>query len=84
MRARGIHGSDAGEGKILAHRGTEPLELEYSYSASNGGFRGSISVWERESDGMGLIAYMSRELPTQRAMLDWIFQKAEKITTTEE
>jgi hypothetical protein len=81
MHAAGRHGPHEGEGKIFAERDGKTIELEYRYhSTVAGAFHGSISIWDPEEDAMELTAYMSRELPTRQAMIEWIFQKAEKLT----
>jgi len=81
MHAAGRHGPHEGEGKIFTQKNGKPVEMEYRYhSTVVGAFHGSISVWNPDDDAMGLVAYMSRELPTREAMVEWIFQKAEKLT----
>ena len=84
MQAAGRHGPFEGEGKIITQRGGRPVSLDYSYKFSSGAFRGSISMWDPDDADMGMTAYMSRELPTRDAMLHWIFEKAEKLTSSEE
>lgn len=83
MQTEGRHGPFEGEGKIIALREGRPVSLNYSYNCSYGVFRGSISMWDPDDTDMGLVAYISRELPTREAMVRWIFEKAEKLTNGE-
>jgi hypothetical protein len=84
MQAAGRHGPFEGEGKIITERAGRSVSLDYSYKFTSGVFRGSISMWDPDEADMGLVAYMSRSLPTRQAMIEWIFQKAEKLAANEE
>lgn len=80
MQATGRHGPHEGEGKIVVERDGNPIELEYRYhSTAAGKFHGSISMWAPEDGEMELTAYMSRELPTRQAMIEWVMEKAGKL-----
>jgi hypothetical protein len=81
MQTVGRHGPHEGMGLITTERNGRTVSLEYRYhSTSEGRFHGSISLWDPTDEEMGLTAYLSREMPTRQAMLEWIFQKAEKLT----
>jgi hypothetical protein len=85
MQAAGRHGPHEGQGKIYTQREGRPVEFDYRYHQNESGlFHGSISAWEPDEADMGLVAYMSRAMPTRQAMIEWIFQKAEKLTANEE
>lgn len=83
MQTEGWHGPTEGAGKIYAEKGGKTVSMEYSYSSTDGVFRGSISLWDPDDADMGLTAYMSRELPTRMAMIRWIFEKAKKLASSE-
>lgn len=77
----GFHGANSGSGtlRVSSEKGSVAW-VEYSYHKhDDGSFSGSISTWKHEPDGAGLVAYMSRALPTRMRMLEWIFGKAEKL-----
>jgi hypothetical protein len=78
----GFHGATSGNGILrVAGESGAVVWVEYSYQKhEDGSFAGSISTWKHESDGAGLVAYMSRAMPTRQAMLNWIYAKAEKLT----
>ena len=80
--AVGFHGAEQGQGRIqLRHKTTnETVWVEYSYTRHDTGeFGGSVSTWRHDADGAGLVAVMSRALPSRAAMLEWIYAKAEKF-----
>lgn len=81
MEMQGRHGARGGEGMIRTIDNTgRPIYMEYRYSrAEDGTFSGSISSWAHTMDAAGLTAYLSRVLPTRQAMIEWIFQKADKL-----
>lgn len=81
QQMKGEHGATAGHGMICVPQGTKAVYVEYRYhKGDDGTFHGSVSTWNHESDGAGLVAYLSRALPDRKAVLDWIFAKAEKLT----
>lgn len=75
------HGPHEGEGKIvLRKKDGKVIELEYRYHDTAGGkFHGSISMWDPSASDMELTAYLSRELPTREAMINWVMEKAGKL-----
>lgn len=80
--ASGFHGSERGQGRIQLRdkTGDKTVWVEYSYERHDSGeFGGSVSTWRHESDGAGLVAIMSRAMPTRAAVLEWIYSKAEKL-----
>lgn len=81
MQTAGKHGANEGAGFIRADYKNQTVNVEYRYHrGDDGAFYGSVSTWSHENDGAGLVAIMSRALPTRQAMLEWIFAKAEKLT----
>lgn len=82
----GRHGPMDGAGIIkMVLEGGATRMMEYHYSkGEDGSFRGSISAWDRVSEDAGLTAIMSRSLPTRQAMMQWIFDKAEKLAASKE
>jgi hypothetical protein len=80
-QVKGMHGATQGFGTICMPKGTSMVFVEYRYDRRDDGhFYGSVSTWNHEQDGAGLVAVMSRALPTRAAMLDWIFKKADKVS----
>ena len=82
----GFHGANSGSGMLrVAAENGGVVWVEYSYQRhEDGTFAGSISTWKHEADGAGLVAYMSRALPTRMDMLNWIYGKAEKLAARNE
>lgn len=81
MQTAGRHGATNGAGYITTTFKGQTVNVEYRYHRGDDGmFHGSVSTWSHEQDGAGLVAIMSRALPDRRAMLEWIFAKAEKLT----
>ena len=81
MQTAGRHGANEGGGYIKTLFQHHVVNVEYRYHRDEDGmFHGSVSTWKHDADGAGLVAIMSRALPTRAAMLEWIFAKAEKLT----
>ena len=82
VQTTGYHGATNGQGRIqMRHKdGARMMWVEYTYTrGEDGNFTGSVSTWSHEPDGAGLVAIMSRVLPTRAAMLEWIYAKAERL-----
>jgi len=80
--AAGIHGAEQGQGRIQLRckSNNKTVWIEYTYTRHDTGeFGGSVSTWKHDPDGAGLVAIMSRALPSRAAVLEWIYAKAEKL-----
>lgn len=80
QQTAGQHGEMEGAGFIRVPKDGGTIFVEYRYNRTlDGEYAGSVSTWQHQTDGAGLVAYMSRALPSRKDVLAWIFEKAEKL-----